>query len=135
MQRHTIVGERILCAAEALRPVARIVRSSHERWDGGGYPDGLAGEAIPLGARIVFVCDAFDAMVTDRAYRQCMTVDQAHARSSASAGTQFDARVVAAFEKVLGEDRAQVSAEAAWSVDSKSVPGIGPTQGEVAPAS
>jgi diguanylate cyclase (GGDEF)-like protein len=135
MQRHTIVGERILCAAEALRPVARIVRSSHERWDGGGYPDGLAGEAIPLGARIVFVCDAFDAMVTDRAYRQCMSVDQALAELRACAGTQFDARVVAAFEKVLGEDRAQVSAEAAWSVDSKSVPGIGPTQGEVAPAS
>jgi HD-GYP domain-containing protein (c-di-GMP phosphodiesterase class II) len=74
-------------------------------------------------------------MVTDRAYRQRMTVDQALAELRACAGTQFDPLVVAAFDKVLAEDRAQVSAEAAWSVDSKSVPGIGPTQGEVAPAS
>ena len=70
MRRHTIIGERILLSAPALRPVARLVRSSHERWDGGGYPDGLAGEEIPLGARIVAVCDAFDAMTTDRPYRR-----------------------------------------------------------------
>ena len=70
MRRHTIIGERILLAAPALRPVARLVRSSHERWDGTGYPDGLAGEEIPLGARIVAVCDAFDAMITDRPYRR-----------------------------------------------------------------
>ena len=69
MRRHTIIGERILLSAPALRPVARLVRSSHERWDGGGYPDGLAGEDIPLGSRIVAVCDAFDAMTTDRPYR------------------------------------------------------------------
>ncbi|HLB21868.1 MAG TPA: HD domain-containing phosphohydrolase, partial [Solirubrobacteraceae bacterium] len=68
MRQHTIIGERILNAAPALRPVARLVRSSHERWDGGGYPDGLAGEAIPLGARIVFACDAWDAMTCDRGY-------------------------------------------------------------------
>jgi HD-GYP domain-containing protein (c-di-GMP phosphodiesterase class II) len=68
MRRHTIVGERILSPAPALAPVASLVRSSHERWDGGGYPDGLAGEAIPLGARIVFVCDAFDAMTSERSY-------------------------------------------------------------------
>ena len=69
MRRHTLIGERILLAAPALRPVARLVRSSHERWDGGGYPDGLAGEEIPLGARVVAVCDAFDAMTTERPYR------------------------------------------------------------------
>ncbi len=68
MRRHTILGERILMAASALRPVARLVRCSHERFDGGGYPDGLAGEQIPLGARIIFVCDAFDAMTSDRSY-------------------------------------------------------------------
>ena len=67
IRRHTIIGERIVAAAPALRPVAALVRSSHERWDGAGYPDGLAGEEIPLGARIVAVCDAFDAMVADRA--------------------------------------------------------------------
>ena len=65
MRRHPLIGERILLAAPALRPVARLVRSSHERWDGGGYPDGLTGDEIPLGARVVAVCDAFDAM-TDR---------------------------------------------------------------------
>ena len=69
MRRHTIIGERILMAGPGARTVARLVRSSHERWDGGGYPDGLAGEEIPLGARIVAVCDAFDAMTTDRPYR------------------------------------------------------------------
>ena len=68
MHQHTILGERILNAAPALRPVARIVRSTHERWDGPGYPDGLRGAEIPLAARIVAVCDAYDAMTTDRAY-------------------------------------------------------------------
>ena len=62
MRKHTLIGERILGASPSLAPVARLVRSSHERWDGEGYPDGLAGEDIPLGARIIFVCDAFDAM-------------------------------------------------------------------------
>ena len=69
MRQHTILGERILNAAPALRPVARLVRATHERWDGGGYPDGLAGEQIPLGARIIAVCDAYEAMIADRAYR------------------------------------------------------------------
>ena len=64
MRRHPLIGERILLAAPALRPVARLVRSSHERWDGSGYPDGLTGDEIPLGARVVAVCDAFDAMTT-----------------------------------------------------------------------
>ena len=64
VRKHTVVGERILGASPALRPVGRIVRASHERWDGAGYPDGLAGEEIPLAARIVFACDAFAAMTT-----------------------------------------------------------------------
>ena len=72
IRQHTIIGERIVGAAEALRPVGRVVRASHERWDGGGYPDGLAGEAIPLGARIVFACDAWDAMTCDRGYRSAL---------------------------------------------------------------
>ena len=68
MRRHTIIGERILAAAPSLAPVGELVRSSHERYDGRGYPDGLAGEDIPLGARIIAVCDAFDAMLADRPY-------------------------------------------------------------------
>jgi two-component system, cell cycle response regulator len=97
--------------------VARLVRSSHERWDGGGYPDGLAGEDIPLGARIVCVCDAFDAMTTDRPYRRHMTEPAALAELRANAGTQFDPRVVKAFARTLGElypsDATNVSAASA----------------------
>ena len=69
MRQHTILGERILNAAAALRPVAQLVRSSHERWDGTGYPDRLQGEETPLGSRIIAVCDAYEAMTADRAYR------------------------------------------------------------------
>ena len=69
IERHTLVGERILSAAPALQPVARLVRTSHERWDGTGYPDGLAGEQIPLGARVIAVCDAFHAMTSERVYQ------------------------------------------------------------------
>ena len=101
MRRHTIVGERILLAAPALRPVARLVRSSHERWDGSGYPDALAGEQIPLGARVVAVCDAFDAMTSDRPYRPAMSESEALAELRACAGTQFDSQVVEAFSGVL----------------------------------
>ncbi|MBI5104936.1 MAG: diguanylate cyclase [Solirubrobacterales bacterium] len=97
VRRHTVMGERILGAAPALRPVARLVRSSHERWDGAGYPDGLAGEAIPLGARIVAVCDAYDAMTTDRPHRRAVGMDEALAELRRCAGTQFDPAVVAHF--------------------------------------
>ena len=96
MRQHSVIGERILGAAPALAPVARLVRSSHERWDGGGYPDGLAGEAIPLGARIVFVCDAYDAMTSDRCYQRARTPQSAIADLRRHAGTQFDPRVVEA---------------------------------------
>jgi hypothetical protein len=92
-----ILGERILNAAPALRPVARLVRSTHERWDGAGYPDGLKGTEIPRGARIVAVCDAYDAMTSDRAYRGAMSHEAACRELRAMAGTQFDPEVVAAF--------------------------------------
>jgi diguanylate cyclase (GGDEF)-like protein len=103
MRQHTVVGERILAAAPALRPVARLVRSSHERWDGGGYPDGLAGERIPLGARIIAVCDAFDAMRQARPYAPSMTEAAALVEMRRCAGTQFDPRVVEAFAAVLAQ--------------------------------
>ena len=101
MRQHTLIGERIVGAADALRPVGRVVRASHERWDGGGYPDGLAGENIPLGARIVFACDAWDAMTCDRGYRSALSAQQAAGELRDNAGTQFDADVVAALLAVV----------------------------------
>src|SRR3954451_22633313 len=98
--RHTIIGERILGAADALRPVATLVRASHERYDGTGYPDGLRGEDIPLGARIVCVCDAYDAMTSDRPYQRALSPDDALAELRRCAGTQFDPVVVDAFCRV-----------------------------------
>jgi diguanylate cyclase (GGDEF)-like protein len=103
MKRHTLIGERIVAAAPALAPVARLVRSSHERWDGAGYPDGLAREEIPRGARIVAVCDAFDAIASDRPYRARRTVAEALAEVRRCAGTQFDPAIVAAFVAVMAE--------------------------------
>ena len=103
MKRHTIIGERILGAAPALAPVARLVRSTHERFDGAGYPDGLAAEAIPLGARVVFVCDAFNAMTTERPYNQKRTREEAIAELKRCAGTQFDPRTVDACCRVSAE--------------------------------
>jgi HD-GYP domain-containing protein (c-di-GMP phosphodiesterase class II) len=101
MRTHTIIGERIVAAAPALAQVARLVRSSHERWDGRGYPDGLAGEDIPLGARIIAACDAFDAMVTDRPYCAARNFEEAIAELQRCSGTQFDPAVVTAFIDVL----------------------------------
>ncbi len=103
MSRHTILGERILAAAAALRPVAGLVRSSHERFDGKGYPDGLHGEQIPLGARIIFVCDAFDAMLSERSYSSSIPIAEALTELRACAGTQFDPEVVEAFIASFGE--------------------------------
>jgi diguanylate cyclase (GGDEF)-like protein len=98
--RHTLIGERILTAAPALSAVGPLVRSSHERYDGEGYPDRLAGEEIPLGARIVAVCDAYDAMTSDRSYRAAMEPEQAIAELRRCAGSQFDPKVVDAFCRV-----------------------------------
>jgi diguanylate cyclase (GGDEF)-like protein len=106
MHRHTIIGERIIAAAPALRGAAALVRSSHEAWDGTGYPDALAGVEIPLGARIIAICDAFDAMIADRPYSAPKTVDEAIAELYRCAGSQFDPAIVPLFEQVLA-DRAQ----------------------------
>jgi diguanylate cyclase (GGDEF)-like protein len=109
MRRHTIIGERIVAAAPALGPVAKLVRASHERWDGGGYPDGVAGPATPLGARIVAVCDAYDAMRADRPYRGACSEAQAVAELRRCAGTQFDPAVVEAFVAELAAQAARSS--------------------------
>jgi diguanylate cyclase (GGDEF)-like protein len=95
MQTHAVAGQRMLDqAGEAMRPVARAVRASHERWDGNGYPDGLAGDAIPFPARVVACCDALHAMTSERPYRPTMTLEQALAELRSNSGTQFDPHVV-----------------------------------------
>jgi diguanylate cyclase (GGDEF)-like protein len=101
IRNHTVMGERILQGAPALCPVARLVRSSHERWDGSGYPDCLFGEQIPLGARIVAVCDAYEAMTSERAYRGAIPRETACSELRRCAGTQFDPAVVEAFLAVV----------------------------------
>jgi HD-GYP domain-containing protein (c-di-GMP phosphodiesterase class II) len=102
VRMHTVEGQRLLDrVGGVLRDVGTIVRASHERWDGSGYPDGLAGEAIPLEARIVSCCDAFNAMTTDRPYRSARAVDVAMAELDANSGTQFDPAVVEALVQVV----------------------------------
>jgi putative nucleotidyltransferase with HDIG domain len=102
MKSHTIEGQVMLDRVGGLLArVGEIVRSCHERWDGTGYPDGLRGEAIPLESRIVFAADAYNAMTTDRPYRQALSREEALEELAASAGTQFDPRVVAALAVVI----------------------------------
>ncbi len=96
VRRHPLIGERIVLAAPALASTAPLIRSSHERIDGDGYPDGLTGEDIPLGARIICACDAFDAMTSQRPYRGPTGIEEALAELRRHAGTQFDAAVVEA---------------------------------------
>ena len=103
VRKHTLIGERIIASAAALVPVARLVRSSGERWDGNGYPDSLRGEQIPLGSRVVAVCDAYAAMVSERPYSVAMLPSRALEELRGGAGSQFDPDVVAAFERVAAQ--------------------------------
>ncbi len=100
MKNHAIAGERILSAAPALTSIASLVRSSHERWEGGGYPDGIAGEEIPLGARIIAACDAYHSMITLRVYGGTLDTSQAIEELRRCAGNQFDPAVVEALCRV-----------------------------------
>ena len=102
VRRTRIEGQRMLDRVGGfMREVGTIVRSHHERWDGGGYPDGLAGEAIPLEARIIAGCDAWNAMTTDRSYRAALSDDVAADELRVNAGSQFDPEVVTATVAVL----------------------------------
>jgi diguanylate cyclase (GGDEF)-like protein len=94
MREHPVIGERILRPLPGLSTVATAVRHEHERWDGGGYPDGVAGDEIPLASRIVLACDAYHALVSDRPYRRAMRPEHARTELRANAGTQFDPAVV-----------------------------------------
>jgi HD-GYP domain-containing protein (c-di-GMP phosphodiesterase class II) len=96
VRRHPVVAERIVAAMPGMAPVAEIVRHQHERWDGEGYPDGLAGEEIPPESRIILACNAYAAMTSDRPYRPALTVPEALTELTGNAGTQFDARIVEA---------------------------------------
>ena len=102
VKRHTVIGERILSPVDFLSDILPLVRHGHERWDGEGYPDHLVGERIPLAARIIGACDAFDAMTSDRPYREAMPPDRARRELKLGAGTQFDPQVVEALLEVLG---------------------------------
>jgi diguanylate cyclase (GGDEF)-like protein len=117
VRSHTLVGERIVASATSLQDVAPLVRSTHERWDGGGYPDGVTGERIPLGARIIAVCDAFDAMTSRRPYRAPASKQAALAELRRCAGDQFDPAIVSAFERVLARasDQERARHVAAWA--------------------
>jgi diguanylate cyclase (GGDEF)-like protein/putative nucleotidyltransferase with HDIG domain len=113
MKDHTVVGERILRAIPGLGGVARIVRHDHERWDGTGYPDGLAGKDIPVGSRLILACDAYQAMTSDRPYRAAMTHAQAVDELVKGAGSQFDPEVVEAFVRARANVAEANAAEAA----------------------
>lgn len=111
IKTHTIEGQLMLDRVGGfLGQIGEIVRSCHERWDGLGYPDGLAGDAIPLPARIVFCCDAFNAMTTDRVYRRAMPRDEALLELATNAGSQFDPDVVSVLTEVVEQDQPLISA-------------------------
>jgi putative nucleotidyltransferase with HDIG domain len=124
MKTHTVEGQRMLDRVGGLlADVGVVVRASHERWDGGGYPDRLAGEAIPLASRIVSACDAYNAMTTDRSYRKALPIDVAARELRANGGTQFDPAVVEALLAVVGAPAEPV----AWQLS------LGPSPLAVAP--
>jgi len=100
MSRHPLIGAEMVSGIEFLADAVQVVRSHHERWDGTGYPDGLAGAEIPLAARVFAVADVLDALTTDRPYRSASPLNEAREQIRAGAGTHFDPQVIAAFETI-----------------------------------
>jgi HD-GYP domain-containing protein (c-di-GMP phosphodiesterase class II) len=103
IETHPELGEKIIAPIDQLQDVCGIVRACHERWDGGGYPDRKRGDEIPLESRIIFACDAFHAMTTDRPYRRALPAEEALRRLREAAGTQFDPQVVDVCLRVLAD--------------------------------
>ena len=101
MRKHTIMGEALIQNLVFLRPAMPVVRHHHERWDGDGYPDNLAGHEIPLAARVLAVADSFDAATSDRPYRKARPMDEAVADIMGGAGRAYDPEVIEAFEHVI----------------------------------
>src|SRR5215210_6163475 len=117
MREHPVIGERIVRTIPGLGPVARIIRHEHERFDGGGYPDGLKGHEIPVGARIILACDAYHAMTSDRPYRRAMSHAEAVRELANGAGSQFDPEVT---EVLIGYLWAAASCRpGAWAPPSR----------------
>jgi putative two-component system response regulator len=117
MQRHPVIGDGILRPLRLGSIVGPIVRGHHERWDGSGYPDGLRGEAIPIGARIVAVVDSYDAMTHDRPYRDALSTDEAREELLRSRGTQFDPAIVDSFLTQLSEKVERRGADRPFTAD------------------
>jgi two-component system, cell cycle response regulator len=115
MRTHTLIGERMLGSSPALLPVAKLVRSSHERWDGSGYPDGLAGGKIPLGSRMIAICDAYEAMIEKRPYREPRSIAEALSELRDGAGSQFDPELVDLFIEIVSSRSPRTVATAAVS--------------------
>jgi len=107
MKKHPVTGAEMIRDIPFLIPAAPIVRHHHERWDGRGYPDGLNGQAIPIGARLVSVADGFDALTTDRPYRKAVPLEEAYAEICACAGGQYDPEIVAAFKRAWENGKLQ----------------------------
>jgi len=104
MKRHTVIGDAIVSTHEAMIGIAQIVRHHHERYDGRGYPDGLAGDAVPLGARIIAVADALSAMTNDRPYRKAIPLEPAWEEILRHSGSQFDPEIVEIFGTMVEHD-------------------------------
>ena len=139
MKVHPVVGAEILEQVRFPYPVAPIVRSHHEKWDGSGYPDGLSGEAIPIGSRILAAVDCLDALASDRQYRKALPLDEAMGRVEADAGKHFDPRVVAALKARYKELEVMATSQQPeekpkLSVDAKITRGAAPAAGFAEPA-
>jgi putative nucleotidyltransferase with HDIG domain len=132
IETHTIEGQKMLERIGGfMREIGRIVRASHERWDGGGYPDGLAGEAIPIEARIVSACDAFNAMTTTRSYRKAMSLSDALRELNDGAGSQFDPHVVRSLLSIICAPAGTLPARpsSSWAGGRSQAPALSPALG------